>query len=44
VGSYTSVNPGPAFYISGFNLGRATVLLALFAIMITTLNTGMYEV
>jgi hypothetical protein len=38
------VNPGPAVYISGFNWGRAAVLLALFAIMITALNTGMYEV
>jgi len=44
VESYTSLNPGPAFYISGFNLGRAAVLLALFAVMITTLNAGMYEV
>jgi hypothetical protein len=40
------VNPGPTVYIhvSGFNFGRAAVLLALFAVVITAVNTGMYEV
>ena len=38
------VNPGPTVYISGLNFGRAAVLLALFVVMITAVNTRMYEV